>query len=73
MILETQVSTRLTIITKTDLLAYIRNELDSESRKVVDHAMELDPTIRSIVANCDEDDHVPPMQVRHDDRVVHLG
>ena len=71
--MENMVPTRMTIITKTDLLAYVRNELDSKSREVVDEAMALDPRVRTLVANCSQGEDVPPIELRHDDRTVQVA
>ena len=55
----------LTVLTKSDLLAYADNELDSESRNIVDRAIESDPRIRTMLANCSPEDELKPIRVRH--------
>ena len=65
-------SLRLTVLTKADLQAYVRNELDSESRKVVDRAIASNARVRNMVANCDNADDFPPILVRHHGRGTHV-
>ncbi len=65
-------SRRLTVLTKADLLAYVRNELDGESRKVVDRAIASSARVRTMVANCGNADDVPPILVRQNGREIHV-
>ena len=62
--MEVDLPALLTVLTRSDLLAYVHNELDSESRDIIDQAIESDPRIRTMLANCSPEDEVKPIRVR---------
>ena len=53
------------VLTEADILAYECNELNSESRKMVDCAIASNASIRTMAVNCGYEDDVPPILVRH--------
>ena len=53
------------VLTKADILPYVRSELQGEPRKVVDRAIASNACVRTTVVSSDSEEYDPPILARH--------